>query len=475
MNQLTKRILIFISGILFFAVSFQNVQAQTYVDYFECQKGKPIIWHPKGNPYIIRLNVELPPDCRLIILPGVQVITEHPNILTIRGTLQVLGGRGNPVHFTSDIPDYYNANNLEPFKYMNTGEDTSQLCIENGKASFKHVVFDYLQYAIRGYDSIIDVNNCTFSNNFFRVIWLQRSDLSMTESIITGTMPFGLIEQKGEAIDVSNWDNSDPRTVEIVDNRIVSNHPTQNPDIRFNGISLGGNLIFNIIGNTLSDQPMAHGLNFDGIEQDGICFIPDGKIVNNTMIGPTHIGIHIYNEGDPKIILDFLEQRPLLIQDNDLYLGPAIQAWYSNVNIISNCIKFHSQLASGNGCGIVLKQFSKASIIGNSILHYENGVRFEDHVSLFAELNEISENNVGFSGDSWIDAIVQKNNIDNINGNIQIGNCDENVLVPNNWWGTTDPDVIINKIHSHCTPERLREIILYQPIAFAPFIIECDK
>jgi hypothetical protein len=108
-----------------------------------------------------------------------------------------------------------------------------------------------------------------------------------------------------------------------------------------------------------------------------------------------------------------------------------------------SAVTIHGNVIMNNrGSGITVSANVLQPIEGNLIINNTDGIQLCSNAQVTIRKNSIVNNSIGISTDSYL-ATISNNNIQNIDYNVQLQQGASNDIdVINNWWGTTDTQLI---------------------------------
>ena len=501
---------IIISGLfLVSAVHFGTVHASTSVSGIITSD---TTWTQANSPYSLTGNVLVNNGVTLTIEAGVTV-NLNSHYLMVNGTLRMQGSSSDKVYFNGGetggnitftqfsrgwdnqtdsgstienaILNQITVSSSKPLKITNTilnGEiavGDSSLISNNVILGRKYSTSN--PYAITtGNSSIISnniINGTEYSFAFFGPVYLCYAINAGESSLISNNVIAG--DVSGNSIIVTN-NNILGRT--IGNSIIVSNNIIIGPKTLFwdGGVSTSISAVYStgssstIFNNTIYCKGYSAGYYTScyGISvQSGFANI-SGNTISNSITGIRAAGDCIIEENLITNNTKGIEVGRIYISNN-YHSGNAI---IRNNNIINNSFGISSSSTGGsatiennlifnntNGIDIV----SQATIKGNLIFYNLNGIVLQSQGII--QNNTITNNSIGIKITNPLPTIVYNNIQDNSIYNLQLGsNVQNDIYVPNNWWGTTNSLAINQTIYDFKNDFNLGKV------DFTPFLNETN-
>ena len=400
------------------------------------------IWTQTNSPYSLTGNILLDTEVTLTIEPGVTVNLKDYYI-RVDGTLQAQGTKNNQITFTG-----------------------------TGQISFRQPGIDWNQTTQSG--SIIE-----YSNLESIYVGISESSPKICNNLIS-RMGVG-----GSALIVHNTINEGITVTSDADSPIISNNiisgkfkvatHTINPSGLLvisnntinNGLSIGSNAgSVQLVHNTISGEISSSGtvMIANNVINGGIVLKGGLPTVTNNTITGQEIGISL-DSVSASILYNLITAKEIGIKLAPSYsysmYGSRSEAYIFG-NVIFDCNSAGIHVGKGSVQAGTSGQYNNATIEANVIRNNYYGI--ESYASTSIEGNLIINNHFGISGGNSIkyntiannsyglirfgNTISYNNILDNSEYNVHFGSSElgfnrpSDVEISNNWWGTTDPQII---------------------------------
>lgn len=377
-------------------------------------------WTTSGSPYSFIGNVLVNNGITLTIEAGVTV-NLNSYYMVVNGTLQVKGTNTNPVRFNGGIKDY----DVLRFNSLNTYDELT------GTGN----VLDHTYFS--GGIGISNGSSPKIVNSVINAVsvWYGGSPIISNNQIDSGIYVFGT---SGSSL--ITYNSIRGRGVAVENSGVQATISNNNIEAQDGGYGISTQGIVIITGNSVS-----HGISASGTFQisnnaisGGISISRASGTISNNSINAATSGINITP--------DYYGPTDVLIQDN------VIRDCTAGINDVSASAITLRQTVSVHG---------NVNIQRNLISNNGNGIVCSSDDNLTIQYNTIVGSSVGIStpGTSTITAY---NNIQDNTINMKAGTA--NADAKNNWWGTSDPQAIKQKIYDFNNDFNLGTI------SFTPFL-----
>lgn len=383
-------------------------------------------WTVENSPYTVTSNIQIYPDIKLTIEPGVTVQFSKGTSITVGGELIAIGTASDNIIFTSNEGSP-TSGDWGPIQFID-GSIGSTISEEGEYISgsvFSHCKIEYGKGILSAF-SLFATHNTILNNN--------SSGLAVGgTSVVTNNT----IKYNRQGITITGTYGNTTVNINVTDNIIEQN----------GGIYGGGGIGFgtavtgtvNVLNNLIKNNSASNG--------GGICLLggPEGNPVNMTIKGNIIDGNIASSDGGG---IHSGYGSTILVEDNDISNNSATSQGgglriSGGTTVRYNRINSNTAGDAGGGVWIFGGSLNSNSIYGNNC-------------------------NLG-SAIYIYDGEVQGNNITNNTGTYTIAKTFSNdISIPGNYWGTVDTTIIDSLIYDFYDVITLGKI-LYTPISQQPF------
>lgn len=397
-------------------------------------------WNIYNSPYFIMENTLIEENVNLTIEPGVVIKFIQDKYLRVDGTLYAVGKESQLITFTGikKFVSYESPNIVgDNWKELRFTDKSKNSIIKYCKIEYSEngITSDYTNLTNQ-VDLIISDNLIT---NNGRSIYLEYSSCKIFNNVIKNNNG-GINLEYGNSIIMNNTITNSGEGIFLDNHNSLITNNTISTNL-FDGIrsyDSNSQITNNIISNN----------NYTGIICTGSSIVENNQIIDNVAFGITC-------SGDAQVKNNYVANN-----------------WYG-IQCSGNAQIEKNSIVKNKGYGILCNSGSPTISFNEIKNNNWSGVFFRMPSSPKIEYNNITSNKIGLNitSYSWNPSggspFIKNNNLNDNTIYIIYNNQDEQINITNNWWGTTNVNLIKESIYDYYDDFEKGKVI-YKPFLTSP-------